>query len=340
MTLPRRSVVPWLALVVTTFLAASATAAPAPETFQGRGVYYFDGKIVCPLAGIGMRGPHASNRVALDDGNSKVVIDRGGQRIFLTNTQIYPHQQVIADFLFLGTGVTKAGQRAPIAIHLKVEKKGKTFHFHVHAHPTSHDDPAELEIEPFQVLLSDGVKETMAMTPADAIQTARAPGLAARVASIFVSVTDNLNGHIVSGHPVLLSDISVTVLAKTVMRATLTSFRDVPPAAGKGRLAEMFQAGEWELRLTATSSMIPKDVLRRELFVLGLEDLSIVQRVGRDGLKKGESLLFQMKDGKGTLSFGKDSQELPDAVDRARTFLEYCFLGAILEHQAELATVR
>jgi hypothetical protein len=55
--------------------------------FNKRGVYFFKGPQLCPLAGLGSRGDYKSNRLALDDDRSRVtsgpalVIDEGGTRV-------------------------------------------------------------------------------------------------------------------------------------------------------------------------------------------------------------------------------------------------------------------
>lgn len=74
-----------------------------------------------------------------------------------------------------------------------------------------------------------------------------------------------------------------------------------------------------------------KDVLARELFLFGLGDLPILEGVRKDGLKRGESLVFGMKDGNGTITVGAATAPIPDAIDTARAFLEMSFVGAILD---------
>lgn len=323
---------------------ASGVGLPAIESHASRGVYYFAGAAPCPLAGIGTRGPNACNRVALDDDHSRVVIDRGAHRIVFTNSQSYPSKRVIADVEFVSSGATKAGDRVPIAVHLKIEKKGGTFKARAHAHPTIHEDVVSADFEPYQVVVSDGTTETTVLDHETTVQTALKPDVAARLANALVEVKNNLGGHLAAAKPSILADISIGLglgkLSKMVMRAQLIATSGALAADGQARLAKLINSGEWELRLTALSSLIPQDVLQRELFLCGLDGLTVLDGLKRDSLKKGESLVFGMKDGKSMVTFGKDSQELPNAADVARAFLEFSFVGAILEHQAVLAVVK
>ena len=69
-----------------------ATAVPTPQVISGRGVTYFDGQHPLPFRGPGHAGRAASNRLALDDGESRVTIDRARRRITVRNTHRYPVQ--------------------------------------------------------------------------------------------------------------------------------------------------------------------------------------------------------------------------------------------------------
>jgi hypothetical protein len=338
-------------VVVALVLGVSFTVAAEPATtapLTKRGAYTFDGSVRCPLAGIGARGPNACNRVALDDDHSRVVIGAIGsfegafRRIVLTNTEVYAKKTVIADVLSLAMGVTKTGQRLPIGVHLKIEKKGTKFEAHVHAHSIVHDDIVSAQVEPLEVVLSDGQKETTVLTAETARKAVLDPGAMAKLARIFVEVRDNLDGGAAKS-PGVLSDISIGLglgrLSKMVLRVQLESRSGVPRTAGAARLVEMFKSGAWDVRLTSLSSLLPKDVLVRELFLFGLDDLSVLEGIKKDGLAPGAPIVFGMNAGEGSVQVGAASQKIPGAVDKARAFLEFSFLGAILEHQAELVVV-
>jgi hypothetical protein len=215
----------------------------------------------------------------------------------------------------------------------------------VHAHPTVRDDDVSVDLEPYRVLLSDGTKESIALDPEVALKAVRDPGAMARLANVFIEVRDNLAGGTATGsNPRVLADVSVGLglgkLSKMVLGAQLESGDVFPKGTGAARLSEMFRSGTWEVRLTALSSLVPKDVLRRELFLFGMDGLPALSGIMKNGLRSGEAVVFGMKDGKGTITAGQVTEPIPDATDKARAFLEFCFLGAILEHQAEVAVAR
>ncbi len=79
------------------------------ESYSARGVYYFQGRVPCPLAGIGRRGSHDSNRLVLDDADTVVSIDREKRLIRVHNDRVYARKHLIADFMFLANGTTASG---------------------------------------------------------------------------------------------------------------------------------------------------------------------------------------------------------------------------------------
>ena len=70
--------------------------------------------------------------------------------------------------------------------------------------------------------------------------------------------------------------------------------------------------------------------------MLGLDRLPVVAAGMQRGLKKGETLTFAFHGGQGTVTWG-NSEPLPDALDVARAFLEFNFLGAVLGRQVAQA---
>ncbi len=311
-----------------------------PAVFRARGIHHFPGRVRCPLAGVGTRGPHASNRLVLEDEHSRVVVDWAARRIVFANTQPYPRKAPVGEFLFLGTGVTEAGTQAPFAIHLKIAKHRAEFDAQTHIHPTVREKLVSADFEPFEVVVSSGRTEETVLTRESALKSVREPRLTARLANIFLEVKDNLEGvkQDASKPEFRLADISVGLgegrFSKMVLRAQLVSLdRANRPLILRRSLPEMFRAGAWELRLTALSSLLPKEDFARDLFLIGLDRLPLLEGVMRNGLKKGETLGFRLRDGKGTIRLGNNSQEIPDAAGVSRAYLEFNFLGAILARQ-------
>jgi len=332
--------------MTTFFLAATllttVLTVPAPQTFQGRGVYYFEGRTVSPFAGLGARTDHASNRLALDDGRSTVTIDRQAGRITIVNTTPYPEKATIADLTFLGTATGEDGRRSPLAVHLKIEKKKTKLSVDLHPHWTVRDKLTNAELEPFQVVVSDGTGEKVVTTGADLLRVATETKISYTVAGALVEIKDNLQGRgpsLADGDA--LVDLSLGFgtrsVNKMLIRAELRSL-DVGNAALAGKaVPAMLTAGAWQLRLTAQSSLLSQDTLRRDLFMLGLDQIPIVAAGMKKGLDKGQTLAFTFRAGVGRVSWAGAEAELPAPLDVARAFMEFNFLGAVLARQAGLA---
>ena len=254
--------------------AAAGQLPSVPEVFQSKGIHYFVGRVRCPLAGVGARGAYASNRLVLEDEHSRAVVDRSAHRILFTNTHAYKRKALVGELLFLGVGVTEAGERVPVGIHLHLEKRGTKFDARTHIHPTVREKVVSAEFEPFQVVVNNGQAEEVVLTRESALEAVREPRLAARLAQILLEIIDNLEGvnQDASQAGFRLADISIGLgegkLSKMVLRAQLVSLEGANGALIlRPSLPEMFQAGSWELRLTALSSLLPKDSFPRDLFL-------------------------------------------------------------------------
>jgi hypothetical protein len=304
---------------------------------SGRGVTYFDGRIRSPFAGLGTRGDQASNQLALDDDESRVTIDHARHRITIVNAHVYPSRQIVADLTFLGTARAEDGARVPLAVHLKIEKKKAKISTDLHPHWTVRGKLTAAELEPFEVVYSDGTTEKVIATGDDLLRVATETKLAYTVADALIEVQDNLEGHAHSLAPgAAFVDLSVGVGSKHVntmfVRAELRSL-DAGNAALAGQPpAALLTHGAWQLRLTSLSHLLPKETLRRDLFLLGLDQLPTVAAGLARGLKKGETLAFTFRSGKGRVAWGDQEEDLPAPLDVARAFLEFNFLGAILAH--------
>ncbi|MHB1843333.1 MAG: hypothetical protein ACYCWW_00680 [Deltaproteobacteria bacterium] len=343
-----------LALLLTLLAVSPGLPTNAPSaqlqksgSYQGRGIYYFEGRIRCPLAGLGTRGGNDCNRLALDDDNSQVTIDPSAHEIVFTNTKSYAKDTVVGDLLFMGTATTASGAKVPMGFHLKLHQGRSGIRAHLHAHPVVRDDIVGVDLEDYEVVAADGKRKTTVFNREEALKTARDPDLATRLASAFVTVDDNLIGtnRNRSQPGFKLADISIGIgrpgLSKKVLQAQISSL-DGAPGTGPSNVSELFKSGAWEIRLTSLSHLLPKDILKRELFLYGLDGIPGIAEVQRNGLTKGESLAITFQQGRGTLTIGAATRPLPEALEVARAFLEFSFIGAILEHQAEqqLATAR
>src|SRR5262249_3276383 len=124
--------------------------------------------------------------------------------------------QVIGDLLLVASGETAGGVRAPVGVHLKIEKRDNRFLTSMHPHPTVREAIVGAQYDPYTVVVSDGAHETVAATGDDILHAIREPELTARLANIFIQVTDNLDGTIIrpSEPDARLVDLSIGVGAK------------------------------------------------------------------------------------------------------------------------------
>jgi hypothetical protein len=326
------------------FRKSAGAEATEPQVISGRGVSYFDGRVRCPFAGLGARGPQASNQLALYDAESRVTVDRARERITIVNPHVYPSRQIIADLTFLGTARAEDGSRVPLAVHLKIEKKKATISTDLHPHWTVRGKLTAAEVEPFEIVYSDGTTEKVVATGDDLLRTATETKVSYTIAGALIEVRDNLQGRAPSLAPgTALADLSVGVGSKHIntmfVRAELRSL-DAGNAALAGQPPPvLLTRGAWELRLTSLSRLLPLETLKRDLFLIGIDRVSAVAAgIARGGVKKGEALVFTFRAGKGRVAWGDKEDELPGSLDVARSFLEFNFLGSLLAQQVARAS--
>lgn len=316
---------------------AAAPATPALLTFKGRGVYTFDSAIPCPLQGAGARGANACNRIALDDNHTTATVDVAAKVITFTNTFGYAETRVIGDLLLLGTAQTEAHKIDPVAVHLKIEKHGNRAISKVHGHVVNHDAIKTVALDAYEVkIVTVAGKSEVALTPALADKALLDSGLMDRLAGALVEVRDNTKARAWSrGAPIADIDIGVGVskAAKWVLNARLVPGGTWDHAPGA---VELLKTGDWSLELKALSSLVPKEVVQRDLFLFGVEGAKVLASVKQDGLAKGEVLSFSMKGGKGAVGLDANTEEIPQAAEVARAFLEFSFIGSVLANQADL----
>lgn len=342
-----RRVIALGALLAWTVVPAPARAQEAARQYRGRGVYYFDGAVVSSLAGVGSRGAHATNRLVLDDQHSVVTIDRERKRVVFRNTHRYGLDDLVGCLLFLGRGTTAAGENVPLGVHLKIHKTRNRFQARLHPHPTVRDEIVAARFEPFEVVLSNGESETLALTPDGMREAVRDPVLTARLAAIFLQVDDRLEGEVIEPEKpgARLVDLSIGFGSEQV-NLDVARIQLVSKAAGNadlirsGALPAMFRRGSWELRIEAESPAILPTEFKRDLFLFGLDGLEILDPLKRRGLLHGETLVVGLDDGAGFVEFEGARADIADPADVARAYLEFHFVGGVLSRQVSRLPAR
>jgi hypothetical protein len=327
-------------LVAATTLTTAVTV-PAPQTFHAPGVYYFEGRTVCPFAGLGTRGDHASNRLALGDARSTVTVDHRRGRITIVNRTPYPEKATIADLTFLGIATGEDGSWAPLAVHLRVDKTKTETSVDIHPHWMVRGKLTNAEMEPYQVVVSDGTSEKVVASGTDLLRIATETKSPYAVAGSLIDIKDDLEGlgPALAANSALVA-VSVGFGGKKV-RAELRSLEGGnAPLAGKP-VPALLTKGAWELRLTAEPGLLSKDPLRREL-LMGLDQVPVVAariKKGLDkGLDNGDTLTFTLRAGKGHVSWGTAEANVPAVLDVVRAFMEFNVVGTVLARQTGLAT--
>lgn len=314
------------------------------ESYNARGVYYFQGRVLCPLAGVGSRGPHDSNRLVLDDADSVVTIDRARRLIRVHNAHAYARKHPIADLMFLANGTTESGLTTQFGIHLKIFKRGQKLSLDLHRHMRTAENIASAEFEPFEVVVTDGQREEKVLDEQRVQALACKPSWALRIVRSIMALRDNLEPPGQGPTPTdgRVADLSVGfgalglewMLARAELRA-LRGLAPVPPGQPKPSLAEQLRSGAWEMKLTAQSTRWLPEVIQRDLFLFGLDQLPLLARVKERGLDRNETLAFRFEGGTGQVLLGDQSTELPGALDVARAYLEFHMLGGLLCDQVE-----
>jgi len=315
----------------------------AKQAWSKRGVYFFDGPQRCPLAGLGTRGAYASNRVAIDDEHSEVTWDPQGRKLVFRNTHSYEDETLVGCVMLLGRGTTEGKQQVPIGVHLHVWKEEDAFEATVHAHVTVREAVPHADFAPIQVVLDNGKERTVALTKSIGLRALRAPFSESTLAKVVgLKGIDNLAGESVdvTQPGVHLADGSVELghgfVSTLVLRARLISLDGSEQIRPGTPMSRVMTKGAYELRLTCLSSLFPQDKFERDLFLLGLDELPMLQEAKRAGLEDGQTLAFTFRDGQGTIRLDANTQPVEKAEDAVRRYLEFDFLGGIIGHQIEL----
>jgi hypothetical protein len=331
-------------ICLTLGLASSAAAQGDParvkRQFNKRGVYFFKGPQRCPLAGLGKRGDYDSNRLALDDNHSLVTWDSAGRKLVLRNTRSYSEETQVGGILLLGTGTTAKGKQVPVGVHLSISKEKNAFVTSIHAHVSVREKIKQGSFLGLQVVLDNGIKRTVALTKTRGLQALRKPFADSTLALIIgLKGVDNLEGQKIdfTKPGARLADGSVGIghgfLSKLVLQAQMVSLDGSKPLAAGENWANLFNTGGYQLRLTALSSLLPSDVWKRNLFLLGLEGIPILKNLEKNGLEDGQTLTFTFRSGAGTIGLDTKSHPVPDAAEAVRRYLEFDFVGGIICHQ-------
>jgi hypothetical protein len=310
-------------------------------TYQGRGIWFFDGRVACPLAGVGARGAHAANRLVIEDERATVTIDRARARIDVASRGAYPEKALVADLTFLADGVTERGERSPLAIHLEIYREGDRITLDLHRHLRTRDALIDADFEAFTVVVEERGAPRTVLDRDIALAMIRHPSLTHRAIKALMAMKDHLeDARQDLGKPgFAVADLELGFglgpLSKMLVRARLTSLRPATALSGARTAAELFQRGAWELELIALSEKHLAEVIKRDLMLFGIDRVPLLAPVLAHGLRRGQRLAFRFEGGTGEIVLDGAAAPLEDAADVARAYLEFHMLGGFLAEYAE-----
>ncbi len=317
------------------------TETTAPRVYRGRGIWYFDGKIKCPLAGIGDRAAFDGNRLVIEDDRPTVTIDRARAQIEVVTAGSYPTKALVADLTFLADGVTARGDRVPLAIHLEIFRDGDRFVLDLHRHLRTQDPLVDAEFEAFTVIADDGRTRQTVLDRGIVLGLIRKPSLTHRIIKAFMAMKDHAEGvtQDLSKPGFAVADFEMGFglgpLAKMLVRARLTSLRPAADLGDARTAGELLARGAWELEVTALAEKYLSDVIKRDLMLYGLEDVPLLQSVRERGLTRGQKLAFRFDGDHGEIRLDGVTAPMPGAPNVARAYLEFHMLGGLLAEHAE-----
>lgn len=302
-------------------LLAIGSSAHAAE-WRGRGIHALPSNGSCPFGELGVT---ECNRIALDDGHTRAHLDQTG-KISFRNTHDYKDEATVADLLVHGRGATSDGVPVHLSFHLVLSKEGQRWSVNTHVHAPVVGNFDQVEIHGYTVEVNGPNGAEILLTPQQMRQALEQPSYKTRLAAKFVQIRDNRAN--ADGSPDITVALGRSKLAASVLRARLHG-----PAYRDDDLTALFKTGTWALELTALSRHLPREVIRREMFLYGLEALPALQPLLGEGLRKNDSLVIGATKGNGYVRFHGKTVPFAQAREAVRRYLQQSFIGMVLGSQ-------
>lgn len=301
------------------------------------GIYHFDGRIRCPFAGVGARGAFASNRVVVG-GEAVVTVDLAKNHVLVKDDRAYDELTVLADLTFLADGVTKDGRRIPFSLHLKVQKQGREVSLDFHRHLRTQDKLVDAELEVYDVDVDDGKAVTRVLDRAKAMALITNPPFKHKLIKAMMAMKVK-KLPVPGGEPgFTMADLTMgfglSWLGSMLVRAELVSL--VPAATLRTlTIPKLLEQGGFDVRITSMSDKYVPDVIKRDVYLFGLDRVPLLAPLRDKGLLKGQTFGFRVTEDKAEVTLDGTTAPLADARDVARAYLEFHMLGGLLAQHAE-----
>ncbi len=314
------------------------TTAPALAPLELRaGIYHFDGKVRCPFAGVGSRGAFASNRIVVG-GDAVVTVDLARNHVRIKDDRAYDAMTVLADLTFLADGVTRDGRRLPFALHLKVGKQGREVSLDFHRHLRTGDKLVDADLEVYDVDVDDGATVTRVLDRAKAIALITHPPFKHKLIKALMAMHAKRLPRPGAGAGFTMADLTMgfglSRLGMMLVRAELTSL--VTPATLRGlTMPQLLERGGFEVKITALSDRWLPEVIKRDLYLFGLDHVPLLAPLRDRGLTKDQTFGFRVDGARTEVTLDGQVAPLEGARDVARAYLEFHMLGGLLAQHAE-----
>ncbi len=276
-----------------------------------------------------------SNRLVLDDAQTTAVVDETRREIRIANNHAYGETVIVADVLLHAKGQWGTRSR-PYLVHLVISKDSGGWHNRLSTYTVpGAGSPDRAEVDGWTVTIGDG--KQVVLTPEQAQAQIVAPPLSSRLIDTFAQARDIRT----AADPSPALDISLGI---GPFKYTVASARLELPASlkadPKGNLDKALQEEDWHFEMAMLSSMTPKELIRHDLLLFGLDAHPLLQDVMRRGYRADEKLTVGVQNGAGFVRIGGQSAPFPAAQQTAVTFLRDTYVGMVLAAQAKLIESR
>ncbi len=312
---------------VSTLLASLIVLAPSTfaEKLAGRGVYYQDSSVGCPLAGIGERGPKSCLRLALLDAHSTVEIDQVAKKIIIANDFDYKSTTPIVDVALPASLTSKSIGEFGGVVHVKVEKKHQKLTIVRHAHMSAmRDFTGTPVVDEYEIVLKTSKAEEILADPKSGIEQVKQKSTSSNFVQLRPYPAEAAK---TGGDQVMLIDSRVGIGLETVNKGIVRLRFSTKKTEQKPQtVADVLKDGHWVLRVESLTSLIPQTDLKEDLFLYGLDGRAELAGLMK-GLKKGGMIQLSANGNDGTLAFDGKEIKVTNVAEIVRRYMEFNSLG-------------
>lgn len=276
-----------------------------------------------------------SNRLVIDDAHTMASVDEARREIRIANNHAYGENAIVADVLLHAKGQWGTRSR-PYLIHLVISKDSNGWHNRLSTYTVpGAGSPDGAEVDGWTVMI--GQEKQVVLTPDQAQAQIVAPPFSSRLIDTFAQVRDIRTA--ADPSPALDISLGIGPFKYTVAAARLElplSLKTDP----KRNLDKALQEEDWHFEMAMLSSMTPKELIRHDLLLFGLDTHPLFLDVMRRGYRTDEKLTVGVQNGAGFVRIGAQNAPFPAAQQTVMTFLHDTYVGMVLAAQGKLIESR